>query len=88
MKNEADIIVKLRQSAKVGDNLLAALEELANAMDQNPNLPNTAIVIRRTKNYLELLETNARMAEAFQSIMTLVMEEGIFIPSLKGATKH
>lgn len=88
MKSEADIILKLRQAAQVGGNLLEVLDELAHCMEQNPNLTNTAIVIRCTRQYIDLLETNARMAEAFQTIMHMAMEEGMFDPIPRNVIKH
>jgi uncharacterized membrane-anchored protein YjiN (DUF445 family) len=88
MKNEAEIIVKLRAAAKVGDQLLPALEELSQTMAANPDLPHTAELIRRTREYIDMLEMNARMAEAFQNIMSMAMEVGMFEAPPRNSTKH
>lgn len=88
MKGEAEILVKLRKAANVSEQLLPAMDELAKLMAKNPDIPHTAELIKRAKEYIELLEMNARMAEAFQNIMSLAMEEGMFDPPPRNSTKH
>jgi uncharacterized membrane-anchored protein YjiN (DUF445 family) len=88
MKKETDIVAELRKTAKVGDGIVKVLDSLAKAMAENPNIPVTAEVIRRTADYIDLLEKNARMAEQFQNIIIMAMETEMFNSLTNNSTKH